>query len=159
MKISSLIVVSAVAIAFCVNAMAEAKTTCRAPSANEKDVGTIRALEDAGAEANVHGQTLAEAQRLFAPDFISVNKDGVTKTRDDILGAYKDGRQAPWASKFTLTRIDINIYGDAATVFGSAEALPLGAPASISPLRFRYLNVWTRLDGQWRLSATQFTTF
>lgn len=157
MRIALAIVGCVLAFATCASAMAGAR--CVVPGAPDADVSAIRALEDAGAESNVRGQSLADAEQMFAPEFVSVGKDGAVKTRAEILEAYRDGRRAPWASAFALKSVVVKVYGDAATVVGAAEAIPLNAPAAMPPLRFRYLNVWTRTDGDWRLSATQFTTY
>jgi len=116
----------------------------------------IKALEFKGALVNVRGQSLAEAEALFAPEFISIDETGHVKTREQVLRGYEGGRFAAWASSFDLTNLEIKVTGDIATVLGAAEAHPLSAPPAVK-LHFRYLNVWTRSDGVWRLSATQFS--
>lgn len=124
------------------------------PAADE-----IRKLELDGAATNIKGQTLAEAEQMFAPGYVSVGQNGAITTREGILKNYPGGKMEPWATRFEVKDLDVKVYCDMATAIGLAEALWKGAKADAKPLHFRWLNVWTRSNGKWRISATQFTRF
>jgi hypothetical protein len=122
-------------------------------------VEEIRALETLGAAGNVSGQSLANGERMFAPDYVATGPDGSVTTREAMLQKYTGGRLAPWASRFDIQDLNIRIYCDTAVVAGLSEALWKGAPQSAKPLHFRWLNVWTRTNGEWRLGASQSVKF
>jgi hypothetical protein len=119
-------------------------------------VDDIRALEQKGADSNVHTQSRTAAEAMFAPGFVSIDQNGNARTREQILQTYKGGKSVAWADSFRLSGVNVKIFCDAAIVMGAAEAHPLSAPTAVV-LRFRYLNVWTHAGGTWRLIATQFS--
>jgi len=119
-------------------------------------VETIRALEEAGAASNVTGQSVQEAERMSWPGYLAVDPDGKVTTRATILDQWS---AAGWASRFDVKELDIKVYCDMAIAVGLSEALPLGAAEGTKPVHFRWLNVWTKSNDEWRLSATQFTRF
>lgn len=122
-------------------------------------VEELRRLELEGARTNVEGWTLEEAKTFFAPRWVSVGPDGKIGDADSVFASFVDGRSRPWAKRFDLVELDIRAYGDVAVVIGLAEAEAIGAPAGTKPMRFRYLNVWRKVNGRWLYSEQQFTRF
>jgi ketosteroid isomerase-like protein len=128
-------------------------------SGDATEVEELRRLELRGARTNVEGWTLDEAKAFFAPQWVSVGPDGKIAGADSVFASFVDGRSRPWASRFDLVELDIRVYGVVAVVIGLAEAEGIGAPAGTKPTRFRYLNVWRKVNGRWLYSEQQFTRF
>ena len=144
----------------CLLTDARAEPVCRPTEVTDgADREALRQLEVRGARANVEGWTLDEAKAFFAPKWVSVGPDGKVAGVDTVFESFVDGRSRPWASRFDLVELDIRVYGTAAVVIGLAEAEGLGAPAGTKPTRFRYLNVWRKVNGRWLYSEQQFTRF
>jgi hypothetical protein len=129
---------------------------CSAPVTTGPAVDAIRALEEMGAEGNTKGMTREAGERLFWPEYVAVAPDGKMTTKNDMLA---DWQSAPWASLFKVQDLSIQVHCDTSIVIGSSEVLWIGAPQNAKPLHFRWLNVWTRRNGEWRMSATQFVRF
>lgn len=132
---------------------------CQGETADPADVEELRRLELRGARTNVEGWNLNEAKAFFAPKWVSVGPDGKIAGVDSVFESFVDGRSRPWATRFELVELDIRVYGAAAVVIGLAEAEGIGAPAGTKPTRFRYLNVWRKVNGRWLYSEQQFTRF
>jgi ketosteroid isomerase-like protein len=128
-------------------------------SSDAAETEELRRLELRGARANVEGWSLDEAKAFFAPTWVSVGPDGKVAGADSVFASFVDGRSRPWASRFDLVELDIRVYGVVAVVIGLAEAEGIGAPAGTKPTRFRYLNVWRKVNGRWLYSEQQFTRF
>ena len=93
---------------------------------------------------------------MFWPAYLSISPDGKVESWQSIVSDWKPD---PWASRFDIRELDIKVYCDMAIAVGLSEALPIGAKEDTKPTRFRWLNVWTKANDEWRLSATQFTRF
>jgi len=119
-------------------------------------VEKIRLLEEAGASSNVTGMTVEAAARMFWPEYVSIGPDGSVTPLDEILSAWKP---APWAAYFRIKELSIRASCGMAIAIGLSEAQAIGAPETAKPGQFRWLNVWTLANGEWRLSATQYTRF
>lgn len=128
-------------------------------TASSADAEELRRLELRGARANVEGWTLDEAKAFFTANWVSVGPDGSVAGVDAVLSSFVEGRSRPWAARFDLLELDIRVYGSVAVVIGLAEAEGIAAPAGTRPTRFRYLNVWRKVDGRWLYSEQQFTRF
>lgn len=122
-------------------------------------VEEIRRLEQAGAASNVTGLALEDAERLFAPGYVSVAPDGSVSQRDKVMTAFAGGRSVPWAQRFDVTELDVKVYCDAAIAVGLSEVEAKTSTGEIRNAHFRWLNVWTRSAQGWRLSATQFARY
>ncbi len=129
---------------------------CAAPITSGVSVEAVRRQEEAGAASNVTGWPRERGERMFGPGYVAVGQDGSVRTRDVLLANW---RSQPWASRFDIKELEIQVYCDMATAVGLAEALPIGASEGTKPAHFRWLNVWTQEDGVWRLAATQFALF
>jgi hypothetical protein len=161
MLLPALIIVTGATLSSCAN-FVESKNMgsgCSGYVTSGPAVEEIRALEEDGAASNVKGQTLAKGQRMFAPGYVSVSPDGSVASQEDILRNYVDGKSKPWTSRFDVKELNIKVYCDMAIVVGLAEAYRIGAQEGAKPTHFRWLNIWTHLKGEWRLSATQFARF
>lgn len=142
------------------SASAVAEKTCVHSEAHDAaTVEELRQLELRGARTNVEGWSLDEAKAFFAPTWVSVGPDGKIAGADSVFASFVDGRSRPWAKRFDLVELDIRAYGSVAVVIGLAEAEAVGAPAGTKPTRFRYLNVWRKVNGRWLYSEQQFTRF
>lgn len=136
---------------------ASADKSCPDVATAGADVEAVRALELRGAQVNVEGWSINEARGFFAPDFVSIHPDGTVNRLDKVLAVFADGRSAGFARSFDITALEIRVYGcDAATVIGTAEVRARAAPANAPAWRVRFLNVWRRDVGRWRLAANQF---
>ncbi len=150
-------IVFAISLCACVNMDAAGSTEdCGQALTSGPAVDTIRALEERGSEGNVKGVALEVGERMFWPDYVSVQPDGKVMTKQDMMAQW---RPNPWASMFQIKELNIKVQCDTAIVVGLSEALWIGAPADAKPIHFRWLNVWTRANGEWRMSASQFTRF
>lgn len=131
---------------------------CPASATAGPDVEAVRQREWRGARANVEGWSIDEARAFFAPDFVSIAPDGSSSELDRVFAGFRDGRSAAWARSFDLTALDIRVYDcTTAVVVGVAQVRALAASAEAPPWRIRFLNVWRRMDGEWRYAASQFT--
>lgn len=127
---------------------------CGTATTTGDDADAVRHLEERGARTNVEGWGIEEARQFFAPTWVSVGPDGVVKGLDTVFEAFVDGRSRPWATRFDLLELDVRVYCDTAIVIGLAEAHG-ASPGQVA--RFRYLNVWRKVDGRWLYSEQQFT--
>lgn len=125
------------------------------------EAAEIGRLEERGARANVEGWSIEEARAFFAPEWVSVQPTGAVSDLDAVLSSFPNGQSVPWAGRFDLTNLDIRVYCDMAVVIGQAEAWRPGATAegSAPAVRFRFLNVWRKVDGRWLYAANQFTRY
>lgn len=141
------------------NASCGSSVCCARETNNAEDVEEVRRLELRGARTNVEGWSLEEAKAFFAPTWVSIAPDGTVAGVDSVFESFVDGRSRPWAKRFDLLELDIRVYGAVAVVIGMAEADGFGTPTGTKPTRFRYLNVWRKVNGRWLYSEQQFTRF
>lgn len=122
------------------------------------DVEAVRQLELRGGQVNVEGWTIEEARQFFAPEFVSIEPGGGVNRLDRVLSTFPDGRNAGFARSFDISGLEIHIYGcDIAMVTGTADVRVRAASPEAPPWRIRFLNMWRRDAGHWRLAANQFT--
>lgn len=143
----------------CLCTSAQAEALCASAVRSGQDVEEVRSLERRGARSNVEGWSIDEAKAFFAPTWVSVGPDGSVSGVEPVFEGFVDGRSKPWASRFDLVEVDIRVYCDAAVVIGLAEAEGIGAKPGARVVRFRFLNVWRKVDGRWLYSEQQFTRF
>lgn len=130
---------------------------CSGVRTSGPEVDAIRALEQRGARVNVEGWSIDEARGFFSPDFVSIQPDGSVIRLDKVLTAFPDGRNAGFARSFDITELEIRVYGcDAAVAIGAADIRARAAAPDAPALRVRFLNMWRRDAGRWRLTANQF---
>lgn len=136
-----------------------AEPSCALAARSGPDAEQVRQLEERGARSNVEGWSIDEAKAFFAPSWVSVGPDGSVSGVEPVFEGFVNGRSKPWASRFDLVELDIRVYCDAAVVIGLAEAEGIGAKPGARIVRFRFLNVWRKVDGRWLYSEQQFTRF
>ena len=130
---------------------------CPGSTTTGPDVEEIRRLELRGGQVNVEGWSIEEARGFFAPDFFAIEPGGQINRLDKILSGFSNGRNPGFARSFDISGLDIRVYGcDAAVVTGLADVRVLAAPPDAPAWRIRFLNVWRRDEGRWRLAANQF---
>lgn len=134
-------------------AQSMAPVPCDVAASTGADADAVRALEERGARANVEGWTIDEARAFFAPTWVAVGPDGSVRGVEEVFASFVDGRSQPWAASFELLELDVRVYCDMAVVIGLAEARG-SQPGQAA--RFRYLNVWRKIAGQWRYSEQQY---
>ena len=123
----------------------------------------IRQLEAQLSRAVVTGDR-AFYERVFAEDFTHTSHSGKFKTRAEWMAENKfENRQGkPDAGKtvyeaFEVDDLAVRIYGDTAVVSG--RSTPKGRTAKGEPMRgqYRFLRVWVKRHGTWRVVAFQGT--
>ncbi|WP_299008049.1 nuclear transport factor 2 family protein [uncultured Caulobacter sp.] len=131
--------------------------SCSEVATTGPDVEAIRQLELHGGRVNVEGWTIEEAREFFAPEFFAIEPGGGINRLDKVLSNFPNGRNSGFARSFDISGLEIRVYGcDAAIVTGTADVRVLAAPADAPALRIRFLNIWRRDAGHWRLAANQF---
>jgi ketosteroid isomerase-like protein len=123
----------------------------RLPSASP-DTGAVLAAEDARFAAMVAAD--AEVmRRYFAEDLAYVHSTGRVVNRDQLIDEIRDGKLLYRAIKPSERQVDV-MGPDAAVVRGLAR---IEASADAKPVEFqaRYLAIYAREGGTWRLRAWQ----
>lgn len=101
-----------------------------------------RAFEDAARKGDMDRLAL-----LYTPDAMALPPDGpVVKGRESIKQLWASVAQQIGLKEVRLQTIDLQIAGETAYEVGEA-ALTLQSGAAV----VKYVVVWKRLDGQWRL--------
>jgi ketosteroid isomerase-like protein len=96
---------------------------------------------------------VAALERLMGPDYLQIDEGGGTVDKEQVLASFRSGERY-WAE----ARSDehhVRVYGDAAVVGrwrarGHNGAHPFDYQA-------RYVSVWIRRDGRWRIVSDQST--
>ena len=117
----------------------------------EQDEQEILALHEAGDRALMSAD-LAELARIFADDYVQYNEAGKAFTKQDVLDNFKTG--AIRYPSIVSTGRWIRIFGDTAVVHGS-ESDEVEAGGKRFALRYVYLDVLRKRDGEWKLVASQ----
>jgi uncharacterized protein (TIGR02246 family) len=115
------------------------------------DEAQILALHEAGDRALMSGD-LAVLARIFADDYVQYNESGVAFTKQDVLNNFRTG--AIRYPSVVSTGRRIRIFGDTAVVHGS-ESDEVEAGGKRFAVRYVYLDVLRKCDGEWKLVASQ----
>jgi uncharacterized protein (TIGR02246 family) len=115
------------------------------------DEAQILALHEAGDRALMSGD-LAVLARIFAEDYVQYNESGVAFTKQDVLNNFRTG--AIRYPSVVSTGRRIRIFGDTAVVHGS-ESDEVEAGGKRFAVRYVYLDVLRKCDGEWKLVASQ----
>lgn len=115
----------------------------------------IRKLEMRDADAVLRGDfTLME--RTWSDDFtVNSPRNRVTKGKREVLDLIRAGNIGTYAA-FERQIESVTIHADVAVVMGmeivkrTSKAAPTG-----EAVRRRYMNVWTKRQGEWLLTARQ----
>ena len=117
----------------------------------EKDEALILTLHEAGDRALMSGD-LAVLERILADDYVQYNEAGKAFTKRDVLNNFETG--AIRYPSIVSTGRTIRVFGDTAVVHGS-ETDEVEADGKRSSVRYVYLDVLRKCDGEWKLVASQ----
>jgi uncharacterized protein (TIGR02246 family) len=116
-----------------------------------QDEQQILALHEAGDKALMSADVAALAQ-IFADDYVQYNEAGKAFTKQDVLNNFRTG--AIRYPSIVSTGRKIRIFGDTAVVHGS-ESDEVEADGKRFSVRYVYLDVLRKKDGEWKLVASQ----
>jgi uncharacterized protein (TIGR02246 family) len=117
----------------------------------EDDEAQILALHKAGDRALMAGD-LAVLERIFADDYVQYSEAGKAFTKQDVLNNFRTG--AIRYPSIVSTGRRIRVFGDTAVVHG-AESDEVEVNGKRSAVRYVYLDVLRKRDGEWKLVASQ----
>jgi uncharacterized protein (TIGR02246 family) len=117
----------------------------------QNDEQQILALHEAGDQALMSADLTALA-RIFADDYVQYNEAGKPFTKQDVLNNFRTG--AIRYPSIVSTGRKIRVFGDTAVVHGS-ESDEVEAGGKRLSVRYVYLDVLRKCDGEWKLVASQ----
>jgi uncharacterized protein (TIGR02246 family) len=117
----------------------------------QDDEQKILALHEAGDRALMSAD-LATLARIFADDYVQYNEAGKAFTKQDVLNSFRTG--AIRYPSIVSTGRQIRVFGDTAVVHGS-ESDEVETNGKRSTVRYVYLDVLRKREGQWKLVASQ----
>ena len=115
------------------------------------DEQKILALHEAGDRALMSADLTALAE-IFADDYVQYNESGQAFTKQDVLNNFRTG--AIRYPSIVSTGRQIRVFGDTAVVHGS-ESDEVELNGKRFAVRYVYLDVLRKYDGQWKLVASQ----
>jgi ketosteroid isomerase-like protein len=90
--------------------------------------------------------------QILADDYVQYNESGKTFTKQDVLNNFRTG--AIRYPSIVSTGRKIRVFGDTAVVHGS-ESDEVEAGGKRFAVRYVYLDVLRKCDGDWKLVASQ----
>jgi uncharacterized protein (TIGR02246 family) len=117
----------------------------------QTDEQQILALHEAGDKALMTADLAALAQ-IFADDYVQYNEAGKAFTKRDVLNNFRTG--AIRYPSIVSTSRKIRVFGGTAVVHGS-ESDEIEINGKRSTVRYVYLDVLRKKDGEWKLVASQ----
>ena len=121
------------------------------PITNSDDEAQILELHEAGDRALMAGD-LEVLARIFADDYVQYNESGVAFAKQDVLNNFQTGA-IRYPSIVSTGRL-IRIFGETAVVHGS-ESDEVEADGKRFAVRYVYLDVLRKCDGEWKIVASQ----
>ncbi|HWZ81803.1 MAG TPA: nuclear transport factor 2 family protein [Terriglobales bacterium] len=115
------------------------------------DEQQILALHETGDKALMSADVDALAQ-IFADDYVQHNESGKAFTKQDVLNNFRTGA-IRYPSIVSMGRT-IRVFGDMAVVNGS-ESDEVEIAGRRSSVRYVYLDVLLKRNGEWKLVASQ----
>ena len=91
--------------------------------------------------------------RLYSEEFFSINADGSTSVKEDVLETFEEGR-FPVSESVTFDETKIRQYEDTAIITGRSTWTN---PDSDLTTVVRHTQTWVREDGRWQLVGWQGT--
>jgi ketosteroid isomerase-like protein len=117
----------------------------------QKDEQQILALHEAGDKALMSADVGALAQ-IFADEYVQYNESGKAFTKQDVLNNFRTGKiRYP---SIVSTGRKIRVFGDTAVVHG-AESDEVESDGKRFSVRYVYLDVLRKHNGEWKLVASQ----
>jgi ketosteroid isomerase-like protein len=117
----------------------------------DNDEQQILALHEAGDKALMTAD-LAVLSRIFADDYVQYNEAGQALSKQDVLNNFRTG--AIRYPSIVSTARKIRLFGDTAVVHG-AESDEVEINGKRSAVRYVYLDVLQKRNGEWKLVASQ----
>jgi uncharacterized protein (TIGR02246 family) len=117
----------------------------------QNDEQQILALHEAGDKALMSADVAVLAQ-IFADDYVQYNESGKAFTKQDVLASFRSG--AIRYPSIVSTGRKIRVFGDTAVVHG-AESDEVESGGKRFSIRYVYLDVLRKHDGEWKLVASQ----
>ncbi len=117
----------------------------------ESNERQILALHEAGDRALMSAD-LAALARIFADDYVQYDESGHAFTKHDVLNRFRTGA-IRYPSIVSIAR-KIRVFGNMAVVHGS-ESDEVEAEGKRFAMRYVYLDVLEKRDGEWKLVASQ----
>jgi ketosteroid isomerase-like protein len=124
------------------------------PSENDRqqtDEHQILTLHEAGDKALMSAD-LAVLAQIFADDYVQYNESGKAFTKQDVLESFRSG--AIRYPSIVSTGRKIRVFGDTAVVHG-AESDEVESDGKRFSVRYVYLDVLRKHNGEWKLVASQ----
>ena len=115
------------------------------------DEQQILALHEAGDKALMTAD-LAVLAQIFADDYMQYNEQGKAFTKQEVLNNFRTG--VIRYPSIVSTGRKIRVFGDIALVHGS-ESDVVETNGARSNVRYVYLDVLRKYDGEWKLVASQ----
>ena len=116
-----------------------------------EDEQRILALHQAGDRALMSGD-LQILEQIFADDYVQHNESGRSFTKQHVLNNFMTG--AIRYPSIVSTGRTIRVFGDMAVVNGS-ESDEVEVAGERTAVRYIYLDVLLKRDGEWKLVASQ----
>jgi uncharacterized protein (TIGR02246 family) len=117
----------------------------------DNDEQQILALHKAGDRALMSAD-LAVLAQIFADDYVQYNEAGKAFTKQDVLESFRSGGiRYP---SIVSTGRQIRVFGDTAIVHG-AESDEVESGGKRFSVRYVYLDVLRKQNGEWKLVASQ----
>jgi uncharacterized protein (TIGR02246 family) len=117
----------------------------------DNDEQQILALHEAGDRALMSAD-LAVLAQIFADDYVQYNEAGKAFTKQDVLESFRSG--AIRYPSIVSTGRQIRVFGDTAIVHG-AESDEVESDGKRFSVRYVYLDVLRKQNGEWKLVASQ----
>jgi uncharacterized protein (TIGR02246 family) len=117
----------------------------------DNDEQQILALHEAGDRALMSAD-LAVLAQIFADDYVQYNEAGKAFTKQDVLESFRSG--AIRYRSIVSTGRQIRVFGDTAIVHG-AESDEVESDGKRFNVRYVYLDVLRKQNGEWKLVASQ----
>jgi len=117
----------------------------------QQDEHKILALHEAGDRALMSAD-LGVLAEIFADDYLQYNEAGQASTKQDVLNNFRTGT-IRYPSIVSTSR-KIRVFGDTAVVHGS-ESDEVEVNGERFQVRYVYLDVLRKCDGEWKLVASQ----
>src|ERR1700687_61738 len=116
-----------------------------------KDEKQTLALHEAVDKALMSAD-LAVLAQIFADDYVQYNESGKAFTKQDVLNNFRTG--AIRYPSIVSTARQVRVFGDTAVVHG-AESDEVESDGKRFSVRYVYLDVLRKQNGEWRLVASQ----
>jgi len=117
----------------------------------ENDEQQILALFEAGDRALMRAD-LEVLSQIFADDYVQYNDSGEPQSKQQVLASFRTG--AIRYPSIISTGRKIRVFGDAAVAHGSEDD-EVEAGGKRFRVRYIYLDVLLRRNGEWKIVASQ----